>query len=400
MVSIEFAGPHVVKNEQKIVLLVMDGLGGLAGEEGETELEAAATPNMDKLAREGAVGLVDPVGQGITPGSGPAHFALFGYDPLTTGIGRGALAATGIGFELKQGDVAARINFCTVDESGNVTDRRAGRIATDLNARLCGKLGGMKIEGVELFVRAVKDHRAVVVFRGDGLSDNVSDTDPQETGAPPLAVTATDLAGEKTADIARAFIEQARSILADERPANMVLLRGFAESPRIARFPDVFKVRAGAIAVYPDYKGMARIAGMTVLDTGADEEDEIVTLEEAWSDYDFFYVHIKKTDSYGEDGNAEGKQHVIETVDGLIPRIMALKPDCLIVTGDHSTPALYQAHSWHPVPLLLWGEWVRRDGGSAFGETACASGGLGRFPSSEIMMLALGHTRKLAKYGA
>ncbi|MBN1670688.1 MAG: 2,3-bisphosphoglycerate-independent phosphoglycerate mutase [Kiritimatiellae bacterium] len=400
--SAEFITPHVVENEQKIVMLIMDGLGGLPNAAGKTELEAAKTPNMDRLAKEGALGLADPVGPGVAPGSGPSHFALWGYDPIKNDIGRGALAATGIGFELRGGDVAARINFCTVDADGNVTDRRAGRIATELNAGLCKKLDAIRFQGVELFVRPVKDHRAVVVFRGPNLTEHVCDTDPQQTGVPPLDAKATNPKGSRTAELARHFIREARGILKTEHPANMILMRGFAECPSLPSFRDAYKLKAAAIAVYPDYKGMARICGMDVQELGenATEADEIKRLEEIWKDHTFFYIHIKKTDSYGEDGNYDGKLHVIETVDALVPRIRALEPAFIVITGDHSTPSQYAAHSFHPVPVLVWGKWVRPDDQTAFGETACGRGALGRFPSTELMMLALGHTQKVAKYGA
>lgn len=400
MISSEFVKPYTKENEKKIVMIIMDGLGGFPSANGKTELETANIPNMDELAKGGALGLIDPIAQGMTPGSGPAHFSLFGYDPVKNDIGRGALAAAGIGFDLKGGDVAARINFCTIDEKGIVTDRRAGRIATDINAELCKKLDKIKIQDIELFVRPVKDHRAVVVFRGKGLSEHVSDTDPQNTGLLTLEPKATKPEGEKTAQTAKKFVDNAKEILKADKPANMILLRGFAECPSIPSFKDVYKLNAAAIAVYPDYKGVARVCKMDVLDTGTEEEDEIKTLEKNWTGYNFFYVHIKKTDSYGEDGNFDAKVKVIEKVDNLIPRIVALKPDLLIITGDHSTPALYAAHSFHPVPILFWGKWVRPDLALKFGETECTRGGLGRFPSSEIMALALAHTQKLNKFGA
>ncbi len=400
MISSDFVKPYALKNDNKIVMLIMDGLGGLAGHGKGTELESANTPNMDELAKGGISGLVDPIRRGITPGSGPAHFALFGYDPIKNDIGRGALAALGIGFELKAGDVATRINFCTVDNKGLVTDRRAGRIATEINSKLCDKLNEIKIDGIELFVRPVKDHRAVVIFRGEGLTENVNDTDPQETNVAPLIPKASAPDGQKTAQIAESFINAAKEILKNEQPANMVLLRGFAEYPSIPSFEESYKLTAAAIAVYPDYKGIAKVCGMKVLKTGTEEKDEIDTLEKEWDNHDFFYVHIKKTDSNGEDGNFENKVKVIETVDSLIPRIIALKPSLLIITGDHSTPAHFSAHSFHPVPILMWGKWVRPDVNTKFGESSCVTGGLGRFPSSEIMSLALGHTQKLKKFGA
>jgi len=400
MVSAEFLPKYAIENEQKIVMLVMDGLGGLAGPNGTTELETARTPNMDELAKGGTIGLIDPIAQGMTPGSGPAHFALFGYDPVRNDIGRGALAATGIGFDLKGGDVAARINFCTVDANGVVIDRRAGRIATDINGKLCEKLAKIRIKGLEIFVRPVKDHRAVIVFRGPELSELVSDTDPQNTGLAPLECKPIQPKAKKTADAAKEFLAQAKEILKNEHPANMVLLRGFAECPSVPSFFSAYKLKAAAIATYPDYRGVARVCGMDVLETGSEIADEIKTLEESWSKYNFFYLHIKKTDSNGEDGNFEGKVKVIEAVDAIIPRIVGLRPDCLVITGDHSTPAVFKAHSHHPVPILFWGRWVRPDLADQFGERACMNGGLGRFPSSEIMALAMAHAQKLGKFGA
>lgn len=400
MISSEFVTRYAQENEQKIVMLVMDGLGGMPGPNGKTELESAKTPNMDELAKGGAIGLIDPIAQGMIPGSGPAHFALFGYDPVKNDIGRGALAATGIGFDLRGGDVAARINFCTVDSAGLVTDRRAGRIATEVNAKLCEKLSSIKISGVEIFVKAVKDHRAVIVFRGSGLSEHVGDTDPQNTGLAPLEPKAVQPQAEKTAKASKEFLSQAKEILKNEHPANMVLLRGFAECPSIPSFLMAYKLKAAAIATYPDYKGVARVCGMDVLETGSEIEDEIKTLETAWAKYTFFFIHIKKTDSNGEDGNFDGKVKVIEAVDNIIPRIIGLRPDCLVITGDHSTPAVLKAHSHHPVPILFWGKLVRPDLSTQFGERACMNGGLGRFPSSEIMALAMANAQKLGKFGA
>ena len=401
MISSDFVPPLVHETESKIILLVLDGIGGLPGDDGKTELEAARTPNLDALAQRAVCGLSVPIAPGITPGSGPGHFALFGYNPVKHDIGRGALAALGIGFDLRPGDVAARINFATIDSAGNITDRRAGRIPTEESAKLADMLDReISFGGVETFVRPVKEHRGVVIFRGKELSDKVTDTDPQAVGVPPLQVLTTETDAERTAKLANEFISQAHQILKDLRPANTILLRGFAQYPDLISMSEAYKLKAAAIATYPDYRGMARVVEMDILETGAEIADEIETLEENWGKYTFFFLHIKKTDSYGEDGNRDGKIHVIEEVDQLIPRITALNPGALIVTGDHSTPTQLRLHSWYPVPLMVAGEDVRPDDVRQFGETACAHGALGNFNAPGIMALGLACARKLGKYGA
>ncbi len=385
----------------RIVFLIMDGLGGLPHPTtGLTELETAHTPNLDRLAAAGSCGLSVPVAAGITPGSAPSHLALFGYDPFRYNIGRGILETLGIDFPVEDGDVAVRGNFCTVNEAGVITDRRAGRIATEKNAELCYLLSKISLNGAQLFVRPVREHRFVVVFRGPGLSDQVRDTDPQREGVPPLEPVALSTAGEGMARLARDFVSKARAILSQQHPANMFLLRGFSQHPRLPSMSRVFKLRPVAIASYPMYRGLAKLVGMDVLETGPSIDDELVTLEKAYSDYDFFFIHIKKTDSAGEDGDFERKVKAIEEVDRVIPRLLKLAPDVLVVTGDHSTPATLKGHSWHPVPFLLHSHWCRRHGASRFGESACAAGDLGRFPATDALPLALAHALKLIKYGA
>jgi 2,3-bisphosphoglycerate-independent phosphoglycerate mutase len=401
VISAEIVRGLTVRNDARIVLLVLDGLGGLPdAKTGKTELEAAHTPYMDELARRGICGMADPIGRGITPGSGPAHLSLFGYDPFKYQIGRGALAALGVGFELGPNDVAARINFATIDQKGIVTDRRAGRIPTERNQQLCAKLRKIKIPGVELFIEPVKEHRAVVVFRAEGLSDQLTDSDPQNVGLSPLDVVPISAEAAKSAEIANNFISQARGLLKDERPANMVLLRGFAKYPDVLSMSEVYGLNSAAIAAYPMYKGIARLVGMDLLSSGDRIADEFNTLADNFAKYDFFYLHIKKTDSTGEDGNFPGKVKIIEEVDSCIPRLTGLNPDVVVITGDHSTPSLLKAHSWHPVPVLLLSKWCRPDRVEEFSESRCLSGGLGRFPATEIMALALANALKLKKFGA
>jgi 2,3-bisphosphoglycerate-independent phosphoglycerate mutase len=401
-VDLDMIAELVEPAETKIVLLVMDGLGGLAAaKEGKTALEAARTPHLDELAAQGICGLHESVRAGITPGSGPAHLALFGYDPLRYQVGRGVLAALGIGFDLRQGDVAARGNFCTVDKEGRVTDRRAGRIPTDKNEELCALLRQIELPGVEVFVETVKEYRLLLVLRGQGLSGEVEDTDPQEVGVKPLDPAPRTTEAHGTADLVREFIRQAGEILSGKEPANMVLLRGFSRRPSWPQFPEVFGLRAGAVAAYPMYRGVAKLVGMDVLESGSELEEEFDAVETHWEGYDFFFLHAKHMDSAGEDGDMDEKIARIEEVDALVPRLLDLGPDVLIVTGDHSTPVRMRYHSWHPVPALLWSEYCRRDEVSAFGETACLRGGLGpRFPATDLMPLALAHARRLQKFGA
>jgi len=367
---------------------------------GKTELEAAATPNLDRLAARGTSGSSVPVLPGITPGSGPGHLGLFGYDPLEFKIGRGALEATGIGFELGPDDVAARGNFCTLDAEGLITDRRAGRIPSEESFKVVERLQAVKIPGVETFVRPVKEHRFVVVWRGPGLSGAVADTDPQATGVPPLAPESLDAAAARTAEVAAEFVRQAREILADEPKANGMVLRGFAGRPALPSYEELYGLRAAAIAVYPMYKGLARLAGMTLVGEATTLGEQLDVLAGCWNDFDFFFLHFKYTDSTGEDGAFERKVARIEELDAVMPRIEALGPDVLIVTGDHSTPSRLRSHSWHPVPTLLVADTCRPDGLTGFSERDCLRGGFGIFPAKHLMLLAMAHAERLGKYGA
>ncbi len=387
--------------ESKIVLLVIDGLGGLPHPRtGKTELETARTHNLDLLASKSICGLSEPVSPGITPGSAPGHLALFGYDPLTFDIGRGALEALGIDFDLESGDIAARGNFCTVDEKELITDRRAGRISTEQSSRLCQLLDGMEIDGVKIIVRPVKEYRLVVVFRNGGLSADVDDSDPQQIGAAVKAVIALKPEAGRMAEIANRFIARAKAILAGHHPANMILLRGFSGKPRFPSMAEIYKLKPAAIASYPMYRGLSKAVGMEVLDTGTTIEDEFETLKRNFNDHDFFFIHVKPTDSAGEDGDFARKVAILEQIDGALKSLLDLGPDVIVATGDHSTPAMLKGHSWHPLPVLLYSQWCRPDNVNRFSESACISGGLGHIPATEIMPLAMANALKLNKFGA
>jgi 2,3-bisphosphoglycerate-independent phosphoglycerate mutase len=388
-------------SDKKIVMLVMDGLGGLPDASGMTELEAALTPNLDSLARESICGLSTPIAPGITPGSGPGHLGLFGYEPLQYQIGRGVLEALGIGLTLTPQSLAARGNFCTLDPvSGVITDRRAGRIPTQKCAELVQKLKPITLDGVKVVVEPVKDYRFALILEGEGLEDGLSETDPQKTGLKPLPVEPLQPGAKKSAGLLNAWIAKAFEVLKNESPANGCTLRGIARDPGLPGYKEVYGLNACAIATYPMYKGLARLVGMDVLDAGDTIASEVKTLREAWDRYDFFFFHVKKTDSAGEDGNFAAKVTVIEETDAVIPDILALKPNVLLITGDHSTPAIQKSHSWHELPVLFHADNIRTDAVTSFGERACMAGGLGHIRHVDLMPLAMAHADRLTKYGA
>lgn len=398
---LDLIAPLAVTNDSKIVLLSLDGLAGLPRPEtGRSELETARIPNLHALAAAGACGLLRHVAPGITPGSGPGHLGLFGYDPLRYLVGRGVLEALGIEFDLRAGDVAARGNFCTTDDAGCITDRRAGRIATEICVRLTERLRTIRLPGVEVLVEPVKEHRFVLVLRGSGLAGRLSETDPQVLGKPPLPVRALDPGSEGTASLVNAFVDEGRRLLADAAPANMVLLRGFDQLPSLPRFPEVFRLRAAAIAAYPMYRGLARLVGMDVPKTGSTFADEVATLREQWAAHDFFFLHYKDTDKAGEDGDFDAKVAALERLDAFVPEILALHPDVLVVTGDHATPSILAAHGWQPVPVVISGAHCGTDPVAAFTERACAAGALGILPAQHLMPLIMANALRLTKFGA
>lgn len=389
--------------KSKIVLLVMDGLGDIPAKPGAaTPLEAAKTPNLDRLAAEGALGRTVPVRPGITPGSGPAHLGLFGYDPLTYPVGRGVMEAMGVGMEVGDEDVAARGNFCTLDANGLISDRRAGRIPTEEAKPVIEILKSVQTDNVKAEVHQLKEYRFALVLRGKGLKGNIDDTDPQVTGVAPLPAKARDKGSEKTAELVNEWIEKAHQAIKGQPKANGITLRGFGSDPALPKYIDAYGLRAACVAVYPMYRGVSKLVGMEVLNfSGEHPEDEFAAVKSVWDEKDFVFIHIKKTDSMGEDGNFDGKVGIIEGVDQALPQLLDLKPDVVIVTGDHSTPVPMRAHSWHPVPLLLWSaKNAFPDPHTTFGEQNCASGGLGTFPATDVMSLALAHAGRLEKFGA
>ncbi len=401
MIDHPFLSELCSPTDSKIVLLVADGLGGLArAETGRSELEEACTPNLDDLASRSACGMTVPVGPGITPGSGPGHLALFGYDPLKYVIGRGVLEALGIGIELGPDDIAVRCNFCTVDERGRLTDRRAGRIPSLESEPLVEQLAAITVEGAKVRVEPVQDYRFVVVFSGDGLGESVSDTDPQRTGFEPLEPVGRNQASVATAEVAGQFVAAARDILGSRQVANMVLMRGFSKTPSWPQFGSSYCLDPAAIAAYPMYRGLARLVGMEVVPTGHDFDAELDTLEEHFEQHDFAFLHYKSTDAAGEDGDFDAKVAAIEELDRRIPRVAALGADVLALAGDHSTPAIMAAHSWHPVPVLINSQLTAGSGSVGFNERACAAGQLGTQPATSLMLQLLAHAGKLKKFGA
>jgi 2,3-bisphosphoglycerate-independent phosphoglycerate mutase len=395
-----------LKTNAKIVLLVLDGLGDLAteGPDSSTPLEAAVTPNFDELTKTSAQGRIIPVAPGLTPGSGPGHLGLFGYDPIEYQVGRGVIEALGLGLDLKAGDVAARANFCTLDAKGIVTDRRAGRIDTAVTEDLCALLSKRikKVGDTEVIIRPGKGHRFVVVFRGKGLEGPLSDADPHREGLPiPQAKPMSSSAKvKKTARIVAQFYKEALPLIAKNKPANGFLLRGIAHQPAIPTFEERYKLRAGCIAVYPMYKGLAQLVGMSKLEGAENIRQQFERYLAEYDNFDYFFIHYKYTDMAGEDGNFEAKKKAIEEVDAALPILLQKKPDVLAITGDHSTPCGIKGHSWHPQPVLLNSAFSGSDKLDRFTETGANLGSLGVFEAKYLMRLMQANARMFDKFGA
>ena len=401
MNQFEFLKPLLRKTDSKIVLYVCDGVGGLPMDGTKTELETASTPAMDELASKSELGQLVPILPGITPGSGPGHFGLFGYDPLEFQVGRGVLSALGVGFDVQPGDLGVRMNFASLDADGNITDRRAGRLPTEENERILSVLREqVSLPGVEMFLLTEKEYRAILVLRGAALSDELTDRDPQMTGVPPRKIDPRVPAAEKSAQLLNDFAAQAQELLNGEERAKTVLMRGYAVYEPLPTFEEVYGLNAAAIASYPMYRGLAKLVGMKTYAVDGGIQEEVDQLEKVWDDHNFFFVHFKYTDSTGEDGTFDLKAKRTEEADAVVPRILGLKPDVLAITGDHSTPAKMAAHSWHPIPVLVHSPYVRAKQVTGFGETECSMGTLGTLRSVELMTLLLAHAQKLEKFGA
>lgn len=397
-----------IKTNAKLALVVLDGVGDIATAEQNymTPLEAARTPNLDGLVRQGcAQGRMIPAAPGITPGSGPGHLGLFGYDPLEFEVGRGVIEALGLGMELKAGDVAARANFCTLDAKGLVSDRRAGRIATEICEELCAKLAAKikKVGDVEVIIKAGKEHRFVVVFRGKGLEGPITSTDPNREGLPLATAKPEDArsAGQKkTAKAINDFYAQALPILAGHPKANGFLMRGIAHQPEIPQFTTRYGLKPAALAVYPMYKGLAQLVGMTKIEGPQTIADQFERYLAEYENYDYFFIHYKYTDKYGEDGNFAAKVKAIEDLDAALPILLGRKPDVLAITGDHSTPCALRGHSWHPQPVLLHSACSGSDKLERFTETGANLGSLGVFEAKYLIRLMQANARMFDKFGA
>ncbi len=389
-----------VRNETKLLMVVLDGVGDIPLN-GKTPLQAANKPNLDKLAAESELGLTVPVIRGITPGSGPGHLGLFGYDPLKYQIGRGILEALGIDVEVEEKDLVARANFATVDGE-TIVDRRAGRPSTEVSSKVVEKLSREieEIDGVKISLYPGKEHRFVVKFTGNDLDERLADADPQKEGKPILFAKPLHEHAKKTAEIVNKFMKKVREVLVDEEKMNFALLRGFSKHPDMPGFSDVYKLSAGAIATYPMYRGLAKLVGMNILKTGATIADEVETLKEHWNDYDFFFFHVKKTDSYGEDGDFDKKVKVIEEFDQHLPSLLELNPDVTVVAGDHSTPVPIKSHSWHSVPFMISSKYVRKGANNSYDEYECSKGMLGVMEALDILPLMLANALRLDKFGA
>jgi len=396
-----------LKPAAKLALVVLDGLGDIATREQNylTPLEAATTPNLDRLCKDSAQGRMIPAAPGITPGSGPGHLGLFGYDPLEFQVGRGVIEALGLGLELKHGDVAARANFCTLDQNGIVTDRRAGRIPTETCEKLCALLSAKvkKLGDTEVLIKAGKEHRFVVIFRGRGLEGPLTDADPNREGfaIPTVHPRDENNAGQKKmAALIADFYKAALPILAKEKPANGFLMRGIAHQPHIPLFEERYRLKAAALAVYPMYKGLAQLVGMKKIEGPATITEQFDRYLKEYDNFDFFFIHYKYTDKYGEDGNFVAKMNAIQDFDAALPILLGKKPDVLVITGDHSTPVAVKGHSWHPQPVLLHSAYSGSDKLERFTETGANLGSLGVFEAKYLIRLMQANARMFDKFGA
>ncbi len=404
----------MAENSGKGILIVCDGLGDLR-EKGKTPLQAAKTPNMDRLAEHGACGLMHTIGRGIIPGSDTAHLQLFGYSTEKYYTGRGTFEALGVGIELEEGDVAFRCNFATVDEKMKILDRRAGRISTSFAKKLEQDFQNIEIDGAKVIFKASVEHRGALVLRGKGLSHKVGDTDPHSLTrllvSKPLEGTPE---AKKTAKILNEFTKLSHEKLNSnplnegrELPANILLSRGPGIFSKAPPMEEKFGIRSACVAGGALYKGVAKFVGMDILKvkgaTGAKDTDlnsKADAVVSALNEYDFVFLHIKATDSFSHDGDFGGKKKFIEKIDSeVLPKLMETGAN-IMITGDHTTPCRIGDHSSHPTPFLMNGELVRHDDIKKFDEFSCANGSLGHLFGKDVMNMMVSLMGKAHIYGA
>ena len=385
--------------DSKILLLVIDGLGGLPhNQTSKTELESANIPNLDKLTQESTTGIATPIQPGITPGSGPGHMSLFGYNPIKYVIGRGVLEAIGSGIKLSKKDIAVRGNFCTIDNQGVITDRRAGRISDSDASKLIQSLSQIKVDGAHITIKHLKNHRFVLVLSGSDLNTDITPTDPLLNNLPINQASSNSPQSRKTATIINKFTQLSLDILKNETLANGIILRGFSQNLSVPKISDVYHINPIGISLYPAYRGIATMLGMKVTNQGVDFSDLIKIVRNNFNDFNFFYLHYKDTDSAGEDGDFDKKVFSLEKLDTFIPELRSIGFDVFTITGDHSTPSILSSHSWHPVPILINSNIPTSDESIHFTELECKNGDIGRIHATDIMPLTLAYAKKLIKF--
>jgi 2,3-bisphosphoglycerate-independent phosphoglycerate mutase len=397
----------------KILMIILDGASDRPVN-GITPLQHAETPNLDEIASLGISGIIDPIAPGIRPGSDVAHLSLLGYDPYEVYTGRGPFEAAGVGIDVKPGDIAFRCNFATVD-NGIAVDRRAGRIRG--TKELAKAIGEVKIDDVEIIFKGSTEHRAAMVIRGDGLSQDVIPNDPAEDGRHVCKIEAINPEAERTAKILNKFVEETEKILEEheinrerrekgEPPANYILFRGVGEAPKLERFDERYGLKGGVIAAVALVIGIGRMCGMEYIktegatgDVHSDVRMKMKNAVRALEDHDFILMNIKGTDEMGHDGDFLGKSDFIQRIDESLAEIMDIGA-LVVITADHSTPVSVGGHSADPVPVVMKGEGVRVDDVKAYDEISSAKGGLLRIRGMNLLPILADLTNRAKKFGA
>ncbi|ENN96071.1 cofactor-independent phosphoglycerate mutase [Methanocaldococcus villosus KIN24-T80] len=404
----------------KIIIFIIDGLGDRPNEKGETPLKIAKKPTMNRIAEEGICGLMNAIDIGIRPGSDTAHLAILGYDPYKVYTGRGPLEAFGLGLDLKEGDIAFRCNFATVDDNFIVKDRRAGRLDFETAKILEKEIDGLEIDGVKVIFRS-KGYRGALVLRGEGLDYMVTDADPHKDNVKVEEVKPLRKEAEKTAEILNKLLKIIYNKLKDhpvniERekkglpPANIILPRGAGIVPKVEKFYEKYKMKGAVICGTALIKGIGKMLGLDVIEVeGANGTPNSNIMGKAKAllnnldKYDFFLINVKAADEAGHDGKFELKKEIIEKIDNMLSYIFEnINKDSVyfVLTGDHSTPIEVKDHSADPVPIVIWGKSVRKDDVKEFDEFACAKGGLHWIKGEHVMRILLDLTNRNEKFGA